>query len=309
MARTYPARSEPGVLRRLASAAVLGYLRHFPLERGKWRLMSAATVFLVAELEPDLWIRLANLSYVERGILREGVFEQETVELFTALLAPGMTILDVGANIGQYTLIAARHVGERGRVHAFEPTPEVAARLRNNVALNGLGNVAIREAAVSDTTGEAVLYYSNPEDPGENSIVGATAGLAAPPSVRVPTITLDDYVAAQGLETVDVIKMDIEGAEPLALRGGRALLAGEQAPVIILELNPKTLAVSGSSQDELLGLLREYGYGYYPIATYGRDLPSPWSNGLAAKPAHWERFPALANWQLRPQPGPVPRLK
>lgn len=111
--------------------------------------------------------------------------------------------------------------------------------------------------------------------------------------MKVPTITLDQYLAERSIRGIDVMKMDIEGAELLALRGARALLAGEKAPVLVLEVNPRTLALSGNSAEGLLGLLEEFGYAYRPIATYGTHTHDPWTNGIAAKPVHLDRFPAL----------------
>src|SRR5262249_32474127 len=160
------------------------------------------------------------------AIARDGIFESETVELFLKLLAPGMTALDVGANVGQYTLLAAQRVGPSGRVHAFEPTPHVAAKLRANVRLNGFRNVTVAAMAVGDNCGEATLYYV--DDDGSNNILAPEPGY--PTSVKVPLITLDDYLASQGLGKVDVMKMDIEGAELKALRGSPRLLSGDHAP-------------------------------------------------------------------------------
>src|SRR5262249_36986176 len=160
------------------SALVCAYLRRFPIERGKYRLMKLATSwFLIVKLEPGLFSRIRGLSHVEASIIRNGLFEPETVRVFTALLSPGLTVLDVGANVGQSALLAAGRVGEAGTVHAFEPTPDVAAGLRRNVELNGFGNTVVNQLAVSDTAGEATLYFLEPGDPGENTIVAGAPGL------------------------------------------------------------------------------------------------------------------------------------
>jgi hypothetical protein len=160
------------------------------------------------------------------------------------------------------------------------------------VALNDLQNVVVNAAAVAETSGRARLCIG--EDAGENSIViGAETGSMT----EVATTTIDEYVAQHRLGRVDVIKMDIEGAEPLALRGGRKLLCSDAAPVIILELNPKTLQQGGSSAEELLWLLSGLGYRFYPIATYGRETHDPWTNGFAAKPIHFARFRPLCRWK------------
>ena len=161
---------------RLASSVLLGYLRYAPLERGKYRLMRLVGPFLLVELEPGLFIRPLGLSIVEVEIIRRGMFEPETVHAFAALLAPGMTVMDIGANVGLFTLVAAHQVGTTGRVHAFEPTPELAAHILRNLKLNGLENVAVNPIAVSDDAGHATLHFAQPGDPGENSLVDPSPG-------------------------------------------------------------------------------------------------------------------------------------
>jgi FkbM family methyltransferase len=268
---------------RLASSLVCGYLRRCPIEKGKWRLLQWASSFLVAEPEAGAFIRVADLDNpIELALARRGLVEPEDVGFFLSLLEPGLTVFDVGANVGMYAVLAARRVGAAGRVHAFEPTPHVAGRLRRNVTLNGLDNVVVTEAAVSDRAGVATFYVQQASD---RSSLG---GDGTP--VPVQTITLDDYVPAQGLSKVDVMKMDVEGAETLALRGGRRLLAGEDAPVLMLEFNAEALAAMGSSEAELRGLLEGHGYRCQPLHVYGEGA---YSNVLALKPWHRERFPAL----------------
>ncbi|HEV3164309.1 MAG TPA: hypothetical protein VGZ22_09790, partial [Isosphaeraceae bacterium] len=111
MATSTSSRRQIGAVRKLASAVTLGYLRRVPIERGKWRLMRLANSFLVCQIEPGLFVRLSGLSHVEVKLFRDGVFEQETLAAFAELLEPGMTVLDLGANIGLYTLVAANRVG------------------------------------------------------------------------------------------------------------------------------------------------------------------------------------------------------
>ena len=282
---------------KLASSVLLGYLRHAPFERGKWRLMRLVGPSLLIELEPGLFIRPLGLSAVEVGIIRSGMFEPETVRAFAALLSPGMTVMDIGANVGQFTLVAAGRVGPNGRVHAFEPTPELATHILSNLELNGLENVTVNEIAVSEVAGRAMLHFAEPGDPGENSIVNLVPGSQA---LEVSTITLDGYVASRGIGRVDVIKMDIEGAEMPALRGARDLLSGDDSPVLVLECHPKTLAFTGQSPDDMLRLLDSYGYSLYPIAVYSKHTPDPYFNAIAATSRHFDMFPVLRRWQQRP---------
>lgn len=282
-----------GWLQRLASAAALGYVHHFPIERGKYRLIRLLRSFLVVKLAPGIFIRVPDLDHIGYKIVREGMYEPETVRVFAALLSPRMTVLDVGANIGQYTLVAAGRVGPEGQVHAFEPSPHLAGRLKENLALNGITNVVVNEVAVSDAVGEAVLSCPDPDNPGENTIVSTGADGRPTASVPVKTTTIDTYLAERGVSRVDMVKIDIEGAELLALRGAAALLARDDAPLFVMELNPRTLSYGGAGSGDLLDLLKQHGYAFYPIATYYSDGPNPVTNGVVAKPAHWDRFPEL----------------
>jgi FkbM family methyltransferase len=281
---------------RFVSRIVLAYVRYCPIERGKWRLLRIANQFLVVRLGPNVLMRIAGMSNVEMAIARNGMFEGETVELFLKLLTPGMTVLDVGANVGIYTLLAAERVGPAGRVYAFEPTHHVAAKLRSNVRLNGFDNVDVNEMAVSDSCGEATLFYV--EDDGENNILAPEPGYDT--SAKIPTITLDEFMALKGIDKVDVIKMDIEGAELMALRGASRLLVGDQCPVIFLEVNPRTLAFGKSRAADLVEFLQQHGYQVGRIATYGVNTHDPWSNVVAYKPVHQDRWPFLQTSSFLP---------
>jgi FkbM family methyltransferase len=209
------------------------------------------------------------------------------MRLFTQLLRPGMTVVDAGANIGEYTLVAARRVAPGGSVHAFEPTPAVVDWLRRNVALNDLHNVVINPVALSNAAGDVELFF-DPMEPVSNSIVSLwhATGVAT-----VPATTLDEYVGRAGLAAVDVLKIDVEGAEIMALEGAGRLLAGEEAPIILVEANEGTLARSGRTMRDLIALLEGHGYACGTIDFHGGD--ARYSNLLAAKPAHRRRFPIV----------------
>ena len=276
---------------KIASSALLDHLRHATFERGKYYPMRLEALSLLVELEPGLFMRPLGFPNVDLGIIRQGTIEPETVHAFAALLAPGMTVLDVGANVGLFTLVAAHRVGPTGRVHAFEPTPELAAHIVRNLELNGLENIAVNPIAISDTLGHATLHMPEPDDPGENSIVYSTPGAR---TREVFTVTLDDYVDRHRIGRVDVIKIDIAGAEMLALHGAAGLLSGDGSPVLVMELRPTMLAHSGLCPDDMLELLASYGYAFYPIAVDSAHTHDSYLNGIAAKPGHFDGFPALS---------------
>jgi FkbM family methyltransferase len=255
------------------------YCRYAPTERGKWWLRRKTTPWLVAQLDTGPWIRVSGVSDFEWSVL-EGreTSESHTADEFTQLLAPGQVVIDVGANVGYYALTAASRVGPYGRVVAFEPGPAPAARLRENAALNGLSNLTVVEAAVSDRPGTLRLNL------GENSEANSLydAGPSAVGSVEVQVVALDEHV--EGLDRVDLIKIDAEGAEVGVLRGARRLLSGPSAPPLIVEANPVTLRGAGESVASLRAELVSLGY------VIERLESMPWrgevvENWLAAKPS------------------------
>ena len=211
-----------------------------------------------------------------------------------------MTVIDLGTNIVQYTQVAAQTVGPQGRVHAFEPTPSLAAHVCRNLELNRLENATVHAVAVSDAPGQVTLNLVEANEPNMNSIVTSTPAEGA---ILVPTVTLDDFAAKHSIETDDVVKMDLEAAALQALRGATNLLAGTDSPVLVLELNPKTLALSGHRAEDLLELLTDYGYAFHPIAAYCLHTDVPFLNGIAAKAVHVDLFPALARWKQQPLSG------
>ena len=237
---------------------VLAYLRRFPLERGKWRLLKAAARFLVADIGKDVFARVHG---PELKSLVFGSGEQKEIERFLSLVCSGMVVFDVGANIGIYSLLSARSVGSAGCIHAFEPTPFVANRLRDNVRLNKFQNIIVNQVALSDQVG-ATEFYVHEED--DRSSLGAVSTK----TITVQTITLDEYVQRARIPHIDLMKIDVEGAEVKVLRGAQALLSRRDAPAMMLEFNPSALALMGTSDNELAALLSGYGYKLEVIAQH-----------------------------------------
>lgn len=168
-----------------------------------------------------------------------GIYEPSTTRLLKNELKPGMTFIDIGANVGLFTLLAARLVGPKGHVHAFEPAPENLRWLKENISLNPLKNVTPHSQAVSDCSGIANLRLGR--ESGLHSLLRPKVLTGR--SVDVPTIRLDDFLDTVGKRLKrhvrpDFIKMDIEGAEPLALRGMQNLLKSPGPLRMVLELNP-----------------------------------------------------------------------
>jgi FkbM family methyltransferase len=255
--------------------------------------------------------RLANLGSVtrvrRRGVnwsldLREGIdlsiwllgaFEVATVRAYERLVAPGNTVLDIGANIGAHTLPLARAVGPAGKVWAIEPTEYALGKLQANIALNpGLADrIACCQVMLVDKDGVEVppLHSSWPLT-GEADLHERHGGRLMPTG-NARALTLDSLVRERGIERIDFIKLDIDGHECGMLRGAQETLRAWQ-PIILLELSPHQLDESGGSIEELVDLLAATGYVLQDLAS---RAPLPMSGaGLRALIPHGASRNALA---------------
>lgn len=210
---------------------------------------------------------------IDFAIWLMGAFEPVTVAAYSRLVRPGDIVFDIGANVGAHTLYLARRVGVSGRVYAIEPTDWARAKLSANLALNpGLAERATIVPAMLVADGAAVapppLYASWPLDraAGGHAMHGGRKQAAT----GSRAVTLDTLTAELGLARLDFIKLDIDGFEVAALRGGRATLHRFR-PKLILELSPHQLEEQGASIDELAHLLAECRYRLETLR--GRALP------------------------------------
>jgi FkbM family methyltransferase len=183
---------------------------------------------------PPLRMEVVPREVMNKALFLYGTFEISETRLVQSFLRSGMTMIDVGANIGYYTLIAARMVGPSGVVHCFEPNSEVRLRLERNVRLNELENVFVHDHAMTRQSGHIKFYVSAvPENSGISSIVPGT-GLGTE-GTSVPCISLDDFVERLPNGRADLLKMDIEGAELDVIEGGRKTLGAANAPALLFE--------------------------------------------------------------------------
>jgi FkbM family methyltransferase len=188
-------------------------------------------------------------------------YDPELVQFISAQLAPGDVYIDVGAHVGMVAVsIARRVVGVK--VHAFEPHPVSAKRLLQNQIFNELDGITINQMAVGDQKGELTLA-----SPGGGSdafyISDAIDGL------RVPVTTLDDYAREYGLPEVQLLKLDVEGYEPAALRGAEDLIDSGRIKVIVCELSEHLLARSGGSESSLVDWLADRNYSLRELPRLG----------------------------------------
>lgn len=172
------------------------------------------------------------------------------------LCPEGGTMIDIGANLGEFSLRVARKVGPRGRVLSFEPFPPTLAVFRGNVTLNPGLPIEVIPCAVSDTPGAVRMRGTDPTNLGTVRAVEASASDSDP---LVQVVRLDDMVAQRKLDRVDLIKADVEGFEYRALAGGIETLRRFR-PVVVLELADRHLIAQGSSARAVVELLQGLGY-------------------------------------------------
>jgi FkbM family methyltransferase len=189
---------------------------------------------------PDLW----------RPSYALGTYERHVVRAMRRYISPGSVAYDIGANIGYFTLVLARLVGDSGTVHSFEPDPANLRALESNLRQNRIDNVRVVPSVVSNATGvvtfatfrySLVNHIANAETPSDAQLV------------TVPSITLDDFIYRQGNAAPAFVKIDVEGAEDRVFRGAERTLR-EKKPAIIAEVR------AGGIYEEICHQLGPYGY-------------------------------------------------
>ena len=192
------------------------------------------------------------------------LYEKELAHLRN-FISPGMVVVGGGANYGIYSLAAARLVGPAGRVFSFEPGLESFSVLRKNIELNCLQNVRSFRAALADEEGTASLYHSGR---GPNSFSLAPPEHGACGSEIVPTLTLNQVLQQEKAEQVGLIKLDVEGAEELALRGALPFIVSSR-PCVIFEINPRASQGLGLRPFGAWELLENAGYRFFSLVDSG----------------------------------------
>lgn len=174
-----------------------------------------------------------------------GNYESDRFAALREVVRPGTIAYDIGANAGYYTLAFSRLVGDAGHVFSFEPDATNAKAMRRHIAMNNLNNVTFVQVAISDSIGMVGFREAQGE---------ASGKIGSPCSYMVPSLSLDDFVAA-GNPLPSFVKMDIEGAEQLALSGAKALLSAARATWMI-ETH------SAQLRDDCQAMMARYGYRF-----------------------------------------------
>ncbi|MGH9678074.1 MAG: FkbM family methyltransferase, partial [Candidatus Acidiferrum sp.] len=207
---------------------------------------------------------LAEKGALDHELMYNG-FEEAEMRFVQRLLRPGMTVLDIGAHHGLYTLLASKCVGRNGRVIAFEPSPRECRRLAKHVRVNRCRNVDLKYCALGNERGEADLFVVDGFRDWGNSL--------RPPAVPEPTRRvrvlvqrLDDALAGCGVEQVDFIKLDAEGGELAVLQGAWKLLQTAPRPAILIEVEDTRTRPWGYPACEIMRLLARWNYRWFALS-------------------------------------------
>ena len=217
---------------------------------GPWTPRSGTRVAVVNgyRVELDLIDHIQRLVYL-------GAYERWETGVVRRLLRPGMCFVDVGANIGYFTLLAARRVGPTGRVFAIEPSPYAADRLSRTISANVIPQVRIERCGLGRRQGEVVLY--------DAAVGNHTPTMLGDPGCHglvVPVRTLDDCVREWSIDRIDLMKIDVEGYEPEVFAGAARTLADGKIRAILCEFNAHWLARAGTSSREVYRGLLDQGF-------------------------------------------------
>ena len=214
-------------------------------------------------------MRLDLANTIHRQIYM-GCFANAMTRWAKALLRPGGSFLDVGAHAGYFSLIAADRVGRDGRVIAVEPNPTVFATLRAHLAANAIAHIEACHWGLAERAGPVSLHV-----PGAESCCDYNATLLRRPqwtSVEIPARRLDDCLDDWSVERFDLMKIDVEGAEPRVLAGGAVHLARGTVRHAMIEINGPRLVEAGSSPAALIDQLAALGFQPARLS-HGRAMP------------------------------------
>lgn len=236
----------------------------------------AKTKIRVSDFDGNLTMNLLLSEHMQRRIFWMGCYSQDIAQLLNQLIKPGMVILDVGANIGEITLLTAQRVGPEGRVFSFEPMDGISRKLEWHAKINQLHQISIQKIALGDRIADNIPIYLScgqvveDEHDGLGSLYGGEQGQN--PVQHIAMTTLDEWQSKQHLERIDLIKIDIEGAELACLKGAKKSIQ-KYKPKIIIEIQDFSSARAGYKSSDILAFLSELNYVFHHIGKGGALTP------------------------------------
>ena len=234
--------------------------------------LNAEGIAEIPDYDGNLIIDLNLAEHMQSRIFWLGYYSQSIIQYFNSYIEQGMTVIDVGANIGEVTLAAANRVKSTGKVIAFEPVTHIHATLSKNISKNRLHWVEPVKLGLSEKSGNAVIYASSNGDINELENIGL--GTLYPmegrrvPIEEIQLASLDSYLTDNPIERLDLIKIDIEGAELPCLLGAKETIQ-KFKPHIILETQKETYVAAGYSPEDLVEFFSPLKYEIFRLGVNG----------------------------------------
>lgn len=222
--------------------------------------------------EHDFLIKKLSNNYVLKcyfdskiaELIYTGPFEREEILFMNTILKKGHIFIDIGANIGLFSIHASSRVGETGAIYSFEPTNITFNRLLENIEINNIKNITPINIAISNSTGTTILNVSEDGFDAWNSIAEPTSGSIFTKQV-VNTTTLDDYLSEMQIEIdkIGLIKIDVEGWEIPVIQGAKELLSQPNSPNLMIEFTEENARSAGYNCQDLYRLIESFGYSWF----------------------------------------------
>ena len=248
------------------------YTRNFSFpQRGLKYFLKAANSLGIAnkkykkKLDDNFYMLLKPTEHIQQQLFWYGYYEKELGILLKRLVKANDVFLDIGANIGYFSLLAAA-VSSSSRVISFEPVHKLFQELNANISINNIKNIMPVNAAVGEINEEKEIFLSAPDNLGMSSFQEPENYSGKKEKVTV--IAIDDWFKTSGLTKIDIIKLDVEGSELAALKGMHEVLQ-KQGPALIIEINPDTLSMFSLTPFDICHYLNQLNFDGFIIGENG----------------------------------------
>ncbi len=222
-------------------------------------------VVRTVKFKKDILLKLEVSDWVQENLYFLDAYEDSELLFMKHILKDGSVFIDIGANIGLYSLVASKIVKKNGSIYAFEPYPKNREAFNENIALNNFKNIVVENFAIAEKEGEIALFYNM-----DNANLGMVSAYVTDldNAVKVKTISLDNYVKNQHITKIDFIKLDIEGGEYTALLGMQEVLTN-LSPILMIEILEYVPFTKNTNQDKIVSFLEKFGYQKWFISENG----------------------------------------
>jgi FkbM family methyltransferase len=211
------------------------------------------------------YMLLNPTEHIQRQLFWYGCYEKELGDLLKKMLRPNDVFIDIGANIGYFSLLSAT-ISPSIKVISFEPVKDLFQKMRENFSINKTKNIVAINAAAGEINEQGELFLSAPDNLGMSSFQQPENYSGR--KEKVELVAIDDWFRTSGLTKIDLVKLDIEGSELAALKGMRMVLE-EQRPALIVEINPETLWLFGLKPLNIYNYLNQFNFDGFLISENG----------------------------------------